>query len=445
MVGEKNTLNTNELSEIENGDIREVSFFSNIGYTFRDKYSVTGSFRVDQKNLFGSDPKFRYKPLWSVGGSWQMSKENFMSGINFLNRLTLRTTYGINGNASNKYSPYAQATNEIETRGSQLYDLLRISNPANDQLKWEETAVFNLGVDFAVLKNRISGSIEYYHKNSTDLLGSRPLDPTNGFASAKVNYASMLNTGVDITVKGKILESNGLKWDARLLFSYNKNEVTEVVNQNIVPVNLAWGGALRIGQPLDNIYSFNYAGLNENGDIMIQTAAENNPVNWRDYQGNELEEDLIYHGNGTAPVYGGLSTTVSYKWFDLTVNASYKFGYSFKHYRGVGVDGYDYNLRMHADWADRWREPGDELTTRIPKIAYDGVNPYSGVTEWYWDNYDSDWYWNDSQDNILDGGFIRLKDIILGYNLSKNLFTKYTYQIDKNHGTGNQPLSLVGK
>lgn len=417
----KNTLNTGELSKIENDDLREVSFFSNSGYTFNGKYSVTGSFRIDQKNLFGSDPEFRYKPLWSAGASWQMRKEGFMNGIEFLDRLTLRATYGINGNASNKYSPYAQAENIIEARGSQLYSLLRMTNPANTKLKWEETAVWNIGVDFAVLKNRMSGSIEFYNKNSTDLLGSRPLDPTNGFASAVVNYASMVNTGVDIAISGKIISKGSFQWDARLLFSYNKNEVTDVVNQNIVPVDLAWAGALRVGQPIDNIYSFNYAGLNYAGDIMLNTAASNEPVNWRAYQGNEKEEDLIYFGTGTAPVYGGLATTVNYKGFDLTINASYKFGYHFKHYRGVGVDSYYYEERMNEVWKDRWRKPGDEQTTRIPKIAYDGLNPYSGVVEWWWDNYEADWYWNDSQDNVLDGGFIRIKDIIFGYTLPKKL------------------------
>jgi len=418
----KNNFNSGPLTVLSDNDIREVSFFGNGGYTYLEKYSVTGSFRVDQKNLFGSDPRFRYKPLWSTGASWQISKEDFMQGINLINRLTLRVTYGISGNATNKYSPYAQAVPEIAGWGSKLFDLLKLDRPANDQLKWEETATFNVGIDFAILRNRIGGSFEFYDKSSTDLLGNRPLDPTNGFATAIVNYASMNNKGVDMTLRGTILQNKGLKWDARLLLSLNRNVVTDVVNQNIVPVNLAWVGGLRVGQPLENIYSFDYAGLSSGGDVLINTA-EGDVVNWRDFDGNEKEEDLIYWGTRKAPIYGGFSSTVSYKGLELTVNMSYKFGYYFKHYYTSGVDLFYYNQRPHEIWTTRWKEPGDELTTRVPKISYYGENPYTGVLEDWWNSYDADWYWIDSQDNILKGGYIKVRDIILGYTIPRKFLS----------------------
>jgi len=420
----KNPLRTGAFSVLSDNDIREASFFGNAGYTFNGKYSLTGSFRVDQKNLFGSDPRFRYKPLWSTGVRWQISEEKFMRGIDFLDRLTLRVTYGISGNATNKYSPYAQAVPMIRSWGTKLFEFLSLNHPANDKLKWEETATFNVGFDFAIFNNKLGGTVEFYDKNSTDLLGDRPLDPTNGFAQAIVNYASMNNKGVDVTLRGNLIQRNGWNWDTKLLFSYNKNRVTDVVNETIVPVWLAYQGALRVGQPLDNIYSFDYAGLSAGGDVMINTA-EGGVVNWRDYKGTEKEEDLIYYGTKKAPVYGGLTTTVTYKGFDLTLNLSYKFGYHFKHYYSAGVDSY-YNataeggngeIRMSDVWKNRWKKPGDELTTRIPKISYDGVNPYTGVLEFWWDSYDADWYWLDSQDNILDGGFVKVRDIIMGYTI----------------------------
>jgi len=419
----KETYNSGELSKIWNGDVREVSFFGNAGYTFRSKYSLTGSYRVDQKNLFGSDPRFRYKPLWSTGVSWQISKENFMQGIAFINRMTLRVTYGLGGNATNKYSPYAQATPQIRAWGDKLFDLLKLDRPANDQLKWEETATMNLGVDFSLFRNRLGGSIELYNKNSTDLLGDRPLDPTNGFETATVNYASMNNKGLDLTLRGDIMKIGEFKWDARLLFSYNKNKVTDVVNENIVPVWLAYEGALRVGQPLDNLYSFDYAGLSDGGEVLINTA-ENGIVSWRDYKGTETEEDLIYWGTSKAPVYGGFSTSFSYRGFELNMNLSYKFGYHFKHYYTTGVDGFDEEVRMDEIWTERWKEPGDELNTRVPKIAYNKMNPYTGIKEFWWDSYDADWYWLDSQDNILDGGYIRVKDIILSYSVQPRHLAK---------------------
>ncbi|MCP4460751.1 MAG: SusC/RagA family TonB-linked outer membrane protein [Cytophagales bacterium] len=418
---DRSALNQDAFYTMSNDDVREVSFFSNVGYTYQDKYSITASFRIDQKNLFGSDPDFRYKPLWSVGGSWQATKEDFMSSYPIVNRLTVRATYGISGNASNEYSPFAQAYPTVEGWGSKIFNFLELQDPANDQLKWEETATWNFGVDFAVLDNRIWGSIDFYKKKSSDLLGEQPLDPTNGFAFATYNYASMKNKGVDITLNGTIMESNGLKWDARLLFSYNKNRLTDVANENIVATIMAKDGALRVGEPLDNIYSFNYAGLSNFGDVTLNTASSDSPVNWRDYRGNEKEADLIYHGTGTPPVYGGLSTTVNYKGFDLTITTSFKFSYFFKQYTGVGVAGFYYNKRMNSIWRDRWQEAGDELTTRVPKLNYYGTSPISGVDEDWWDNYDADWYWQDSQDFVFEGGMVRVKDIILGYNLPSKL------------------------
>ncbi len=424
----RNSFSSDPFGYIENDDVREVSFFSNIGYTFQDKYSATASFRVDQKNLFGSDPDFRYKPLWSVGGSWQMSKEDFMSSYSFINRLTLRATYGISGNASNEYSPFAQAGNQIVGEGRKIFDYLLLTDPANELLKWEETATWNFGVDFAVLNNRIWGSIDFYKKKSSDLLGERPQDPTNGFAYATVNYASMRNKGVDITLNGVIVETNGIKWDGRLLISYNKNRVTDVSNENIATNVMAKDGALRVGTPLNNVYSFDYAGLSALGDVTLNTADSEDAVNWRDYRGFESEEDLLYHGTSTPPVYGGLSSTVTYKGFDLTVTTSFKFGYYFKQYTGVGVAGYYYNKRMNSIWNDRWQEPGDENSTRVPKLHYYGTSPISGVDEDWWDNYDADWYWQDSQDFVYDGGFVRVKDIILGYNLPSKLLANTPVQ-----------------
>jgi len=212
-----------------------------------------------------------------------------------------------------------------------------------------------------------------------------------------------------------------------LLFSYNKNVVTDVVNENIVPVWLAYQGALRVGQPLENLYSFDYAGLSDGGEVMINTA-ENGTISWRDYKGTETEEDLIYWGTSKAPVYGGFSTSLSYKGFELNMNLSYRFGYHFKHYYTTGVDGYDEGVRMDDIWTERWKEPGDELNTRVPKIAYNRKNPYTNIKEFWWDSYDADWYWLDSQDNILDGGYIRMKDIILSYSLQPKRLAKTPFK-----------------
>lgn len=406
---------TDSFNGLQNTDAREISMFANMAYTFDDKYSFTGSFRIDQKNLFGSDPRFRYKPLWSVGAGWQLSKENFVKEIDWINRLNLRATYGVTGNASSQYSPYSKGVNSVSSWGLNIFDYLYLASPANDQLKWEETGVINLAADFALFNSKLSGSVEYYVKNSNDLLGNRDLDPTNGFANAVINYASMQNKGIEITLNTRILETSNLKWDVSLNFSHNKNKVTKIDNEIITPQYLAWYGALKKGQPLSNLYSFNYAGVSNGGEVLLYDT-EGNTKSWR--EGVENPDELIYHGTNVAPYYGGLSTTIRYKGFDLTLNTSFKTGHKFKYYTGTGygVKG----GRMHKSWANRWKKPGDELTTRIPKLAYEGVNPYTGGYESMWDSSDGDWFWQDSQDMVHSGTYIKGKDLILGYTMPKS-------------------------
>ena len=401
---------------LDNSDDREVSFFSNASYTYDEKYSLTGSFRVDQKNLFGSDPKYRYKPLWSVGAGWQLGKEDFMDDIKWLSRLNLRMTYGITGNASNQYSPYATATNSVEAVGMRVYDFLELTSPANDKLTWEETRVFNMALDFAMLNSKIHGSIEFYNKNSHKLLGNRELDPTNGFASAVINYASMQNKGVELNLSARILNSEDLSWDVNANFSYNRNELTKIDEDMRSPFYLISYGALKKGVPFSNLYSYNYAGLSDTGDVMLHDK-EGNKKYWRE-DVSDIDE-IIYHGTSVAPYYGGVSTTLKYKGFDLSVNMAYKFGHKFR-YEVDHASGLSYRV-VNKVWANRWQKSGDELTTRVPRITYEGVNPNTGAYESKNDTYDASTYWINSQDFIQPAAYIKCKDIILGYNMPKKV------------------------
>ena len=398
-----------------NTDDREISVFSNVGYEFDGRFSVTGSYRIDQKNLFGNDPDFRYKPLWSAGIGWNMSKESFMDNVDFVDRLRLRATYGLTGNASNEYSPYAQATNYVGSWGANLYNYLRLTQPANDQLKWEETTFINAAVDFAMFKNRLSGTIEFYSKDSQDLLGLRRTDVTNGFSEAWLNYASMTNKGFEVTLNGLIVKTNDFNWNASLNFSYNDNEVTGIEDQLQTPRTIIYDGKLAVGSDINNIYSYNYAGLDAGGNILLYNT-DGTTKSWRD--GVNEEEELIYQGKTVAPYYGGFSNTFTYKVFDLSVNLTYKFGYKFKNTSfGTGYNGY--TGRAHEVFLDRWKQPGDELSTRIPKVSYEGLNPYTGEFESHWDSSDGDHFWLHSQDNIHDASHIRVRDIILGFSMPK--------------------------
>ncbi|MCF6223328.1 MAG: SusC/RagA family TonB-linked outer membrane protein [Flavobacteriaceae bacterium] len=415
-----NRFRDRDFYENSNTDDREVSVFSNVGYEFDNRFSVTGSFRIDQKNLFGSDPAFRYKPLWSTGVAWNITNETFMDNIDKIDRLRLRATYGLTGNASNKFSPYAQATNYTRSWGTNLYNYLRLTQPANDKLKWEETTTLNIALDFAMFKNRLSGTIEYYDKNSTDLLGPRQLDVTNGFRSAVINYASMRNNGIEFSLNGLIINNGGFTWNSSLNFSYNKNEVTEIDDQLQTPWTIIRNGLLEVGSAFNNVYSYNYAGLDAGGNILVYNT-DGTTKSWRD--GVNDQEELIYQGLSVAPFYGGFTNVFAYKGFDLAINLTYKLGHVFRN-TSYGTSFSGWNNRSNKIFLDRWKKPGDELTTRIPKVAYEGTNPYTGESESHWDSTDGDRFWEYSQDNVLSANFIRVRDIILGYTMPGKFLEK---------------------
>mgnify|MGYP005811957055 FL=1 len=411
---------------IDNQDNRFVSGFSNLAYTYDDKYTLNGSFRIDQANIYGSNPDFRYKPLWSVGGAWNIHNEAFAEYYQWLDRLKLRATYGLGGNTINNASPFPTARNRNINWGNP-YITLVLSQPGNPDLKWEETATTNLGLDFAFLNNRISGSFDYYFKKSTDVYTALRLDPTVGFASSNVNYADIDNKGVEFVLNADLIRTSDFNWSVRANFNVNKNELVtyNATSSPSVDGFTSGGSAYEEGRPIRGIYGYNFAGLDENGEVLLYDG-EGNTKSWR--ESVEFDE-LVYKGSGIPTNYGGLSTRLAYKGFDLTVNMNYQSGFYFKksfNYASVGYGAgnnvdYDFsNIRLHEIWADRWMQPGDEAFTNVPKVFYNGLNPNTGEIENRFDTAAMHRIWNQSTNAIHKGDYIRVQDIILGYSLPAN-------------------------
>jgi len=423
--------NSNTIFDINNYDYRFVSMFSNMSYTYKGKYTFNGSFRIDQANIFGSSPDFRYKPLWSLGAAWDVSKESFLDDASWIDRLKLRATYGLGGNSVYNISPYPSARNRNINWGYDYVSLV-LNQPGNPGLKWEETATTNIAVDFALFDNRISGSFDYYTKKSTDVIGRRELDPTVGFASALVNYANIENNGWELVLNADIVRSQDFNWSIRANINTNKNEVTSYEGTGSPsPDQYTIGSAIVEGKPIRPLYGYNFAGLDNNGEVLLFDL-DGNTKSWRD----PIEvEELVYKGSRVPKYYGGLSTTFNYKGIDLTVNMNYQAGFVFRpqyNYASTGYgtynnDDYDFgNVRTNNIWADRWIQPGDEATTNVPKIFYNGLNPATGSIENRNDTSAMHRIWNQSTYTTLKGDYLRVQDIILGYTMPSK-FLKPTF------------------
>jgi TonB-linked SusC/RagA family outer membrane protein len=398
-----------------------VSVYSNAAYTYDKKYTISGSVRKDAANLFGVDINNKWQPFWSVGGSWLISNESFFKSKIF-SYLKIRSTYGYMGNVNNSLSPYTIISYYGANYSPYNLSYALIRNSANPGLSWETTKRLNLGVDFNIKDNRISGSIDLYKKSSDNLILSAIIDPTTGVSSIAKNSASMIGKGMEISLHSLNIKGP-LSWNSELLFSWISNKVTDyLLDDKGQTAESVVGKGLsifpKIGYSPFSIFSYKFAGLDPNtGDpqgYLGKTIS-------KDYLSifNEAIDtaNVVYHGSAIPTVFGNLNNIISYKGVSATINISYRFGYSFKKRTISYYDLYNSGI-ANADYSKRWQKTGDELRTSVPSMVF----PLS--------NNRRDAFYENSSANILKGDNVRLEYIKLGYtipsSIANRLFVKNT-------------------
>ncbi|HMU46139.1 MAG TPA: SusC/RagA family TonB-linked outer membrane protein, partial [Chitinophagaceae bacterium] len=399
---------------ISNSYNRTVFAYSNLSYAYRDKYFLYFSARKDGANIFGATTNNKWKPLWSIGGGWEITKEPFYQ-VMWLPKLKLRLTYGYQGNVNNDIS--ALLTIRYGSANTWNLPSAQIVNPPQADLRWEKVRQLNIGLDYGTTSNRISGSIDYYLKKGIDLIGDKIVPPSTGFSTAKVNYANILGHGLDVQIESQNLVKK-LKWSTILLFSYSKDKVTDYKVPIASIKNYVVGSSLPnpiVGRPVSALYSYRWAGLDPlNGDPMGYL---NHSVskNYTSITNSTDLEDMIYNGPSTAPFFGSLRNSFTFKGVSLTFNIIYKLGYYFRR------PSIDYNSlfsgldRGHTDYLLRWQQPGDESHTNVPSLVYPAN---SGA------NSNRDLFYTYSEILIEKADHIRFQDLNIGYQITKQQVKK---------------------
>lgn len=380
---------------------REVSYYSTGTYTYDDKYTLQGSLRFDESNLFGVDPKYRRTPLWSVGTSWDITKEKFFH-IDFINLLKLRATVGLTGNYDPSTTPLLVASRAFQAATNDYRARVDASNPYNPKLRWERTKTYNLGTDIAFLRNRFQLSIDVYKKYGYDLLGTQLLDPTIGFTSTKLNGAKMVNTGLEAALTGRVLQLGDFNWTSIFNFAYNTNKITENKIAESSPVIGRVTGTVPYyveGYPRESLWSYKWAGLSNAGDPQVY-----------DGNGNKVLVPVLgsleYSGSYRPKYTGGFTNIFNYKGAFASVILVYNFGGVFRR-EMPSMNGYDWSPVINYQVANRWKSPGDESHTDIaayqssPNLLYDGRDR----AEMY------------SSNSVESSSFIRLREVQLGYKI----------------------------
>ncbi len=378
---------------------RFVSYYGNGALTYRNRYTLTVSGRKDGSNIFGANTNNRLTPLWSTGLLWDIGREDFYS-FSPLPRLKLRASFGYNGNV---YQGAVYTTGIFTTSDySGETSILNLTAP-NPDLRWERIRNLNLGLDFGLRNEIITGSIDFFRKSGLDLIQNEPLAPSKGFMFFYTNSAATMTKGVDITLKSRNL-TRTIRWNTTLLLSTVKDEVVKFSQlQTASSIRNPNKRPGLTGKPLYSIYSYRWAGLDpENGDP--RGYLNGSPST--DYAGimNNFQPDsLVYHGSARPVVFGSLRNDWSWKNITLSVNLIGKFAYYFR--RPSTTLNYQEILAGmgHSDFSGRWQAKGDELTTNVPSLAYPA-------------NSNRNLFYEYSETLVERGDHIRLQDIRLDYD-----------------------------
>jgi TonB-linked SusC/RagA family outer membrane protein len=394
-------------------DDRYVSAFSNVVYSFKDIYSLSGSIRVDQSNLFGSDPKYKYKPLWSLGAAWNIHRENFMTDINWLHLLKLRGAYGFNGNVAKLSLPQVIARAENNTQNVPTLPSLVLSSNANTGLRWEQTENLNFGLDYDVFKN-ITGSFEYYTKKTTDVMGNSSIDPTLGASSALVNYATIRNNGLEFSLKADWISTKNFNWNTGIVLAKNNSKVLDVSRTGRYDPQILDVLGYVSGYPVGAMFSYDTRGLNNEGHPIIYDQNGTSYVVNTSSTGTPLatamsdkNSGLVQYSGTTIPtISGGLSNRVDVGNFYFFAMINYYGGFNVRVPRPT-PDA----TRPLPGSNNFWRAAGDEDQTDIPNLTdLSAPNP--------------SWAYRYNSNYVVRGDYMTLGDVTVSYRLNDLGFIK---------------------
>lgn len=365
MYGSTQTIGATSKPVTEN-TTRALSYYANGSYALDNKYIVSGSARFDDYNLLGVERRKRAIPLWSAGLKWNISNEDFLNSVPWINQLAARFTYGFSGNAPQGYAPVT-VINLLGNDFYSNYPNANISTPAIENLAWETTRMINYGIDFSLFNNRLYGSLEYYTKHTTDIIWQLPINGTYGFTNLLFNTARLDGQGADIAINVVPVLKKNWKWTSSLIVSYNTNKIKD--NRFEKPTTSFTPQNLYNGYPSDYLFSFSWAGLDNTGQSLI-----NDPkVPGKSYTVLEYPFENIreYSGRTTSPWFGSFNNSLQYKGLELNVQLLYAFGGVFRKpsVNSIGFTNNTYVGRS-GDLAERWKKPGDEAFTNVPGLEF---------------------------------------------------------------------------
>lgn len=385
------------------------SYLARVNYSFKDEFLVTASLRADGSARFGENNKFGYFPSAALG--WKLTKRGFIQSLPAINELKLRVSYGQTGNqaiGNYLYIPsFSTATNVVF--GNTVSTSIFPTRKSNPDLQWEVAKQLDLGVDFEVLDRRLRGSIEYYVRNTTNLLVALPLPTNTGFASQTKNIGAMRNAGVDVQLNADIVKGRAFNWNLNTNFSYYKNKVKSIGPlANIINGGPAINGGLSIiapGLPLQAYYGYEILGTWQTHDdyTVIKDKVKPGDVKYRDVNGDSTisDKDRVVLGQPFPDYTFGITNTFRYKNLSLSLFLEGNYGASLL-YNSM-VDAYfPISLRRNKlaePYLNRWTAANP--TNDYPSFVHPVIQGQRQV----------------NSRTVMDASYLRLQSVRLDYTI----------------------------
>lgn len=396
---------------------RGIAFFLQGSYSYDERYILTGTANYEGSNKLGKSSSARWLPTWNVSGRWNLHNETFLKGNEKLSNAALRLSYGLIAGLGSASNALAVFRNEISNRylSANRENTIYISQLQNNELTWEKVYETNIGLDLGFFNNRISLSTDLYQKKSSDLIDYVRTSGVGGEHIKLANNASMITKGIELSLDTRNVKTDNFSWNSSINFSYFHQEITELKFKPYVFGLVRETGGNVVGEARNTLYSFDFQKLDSRGLPVLRLPEGKNYLRDIDFQDNEnIMSYLKKEGPVDPNITGGLSNTFKYKNWELNFLITASAGNKIRKNPQFKARYTDLDV-FSKDFVNRWIHSGDENITNVPSIPSNRTISEVGAQ-----NIDRLYNaYNYSSERVVDGSFVRMKNISLSYTFDK--------------------------
>ncbi|WP_408036415.1 SusC/RagA family TonB-linked outer membrane protein [Tenacibaculum aestuarii] len=399
-----NYVNTTDLVS-QRDENNDESYFGRINYNFKNKYYLSSSIRRDGSSRFSKDT--RWGTFWSLGGSWSIDREKFMTNVDWVDLLKFRASYGeLGNNRGIGYYPHL-ALFQLDNNNLSEPGIVRSSLGAPDLL-WETSANFDIALEFELFTRRLRGSVEYYNKESQNLIFDVPVAFSDGADSKRENIGTLFNRGVEVSLSYDIIKKENFNWTLNINAATLKNEFTELPQEEIINGTKK----IKVGKGLFDYWIRDWYGVDPEDGSGLFVAEDPTATGVRTINGvavTPFSNNARFHYAGSAipDLTGSISNSIEYKGFGLTTLFTYQIGGESldSNYAGIMESG-GYGTAKSVDILNRWQQPGD--VTDVPRMDAALSSQWSGTSDRW----------------LTDASFLNLRQVNLSYNFKPEMIER---------------------